>query len=187
MLLFAILGIGVVAVIAVFAPWGFYLGGTFHILPYWQGWGRLHSKTSGDYVLYVYFYPSPGGIHTVSTFVDGNGYICTPRHEFIRLNLVGTMRKHLHASTDGEAINIKVYHRPYFSTSPERRPRIELEGQWRNPDLVMDDDGSISHAFQPDGTVFLGNEANRPSKSEVIPITLHAGSYAQFKSACASR
>jgi hypothetical protein len=26
--------------IAVFQPWGFYLGGTFHLIPYWQGVGH---------------------------------------------------------------------------------------------------------------------------------------------------
>src|SRR5215470_1798603 len=44
----------VLAITAVFAPWGFYMGGKFHIIPYRQGWGRLPAP-SGDYVLYVGF------------------------------------------------------------------------------------------------------------------------------------
>jgi hypothetical protein len=45
------------AVIGVFAPWAFYLGGKFHILPYWRGWGKAHAK-SGDYLLYVQIQPT---------------------------------------------------------------------------------------------------------------------------------
>ena len=45
----------VLAIAAVFTPWAFYLGGNFHILPQWQGWGRTHSP-AGDYVVYV---PAP--------------------------------------------------------------------------------------------------------------------------------
>jgi hypothetical protein len=42
---FFVLGVVfVLALTAVFAPWGFYLGGNFHIVPYWQGWGRLRAK-----------------------------------------------------------------------------------------------------------------------------------------------
>jgi hypothetical protein len=58
-----ILVLGVVlitAITGVLYPWAFYLGGKFHILPYWQGWGELHAK-SGDYVLFVQMEPRPGG------------------------------------------------------------------------------------------------------------------------------
>ena len=49
----AALALGVVVVLAiyaVFAPWAFYMGGHFHMFPQWTGWGRLHSKTAGDYL-----------------------------------------------------------------------------------------------------------------------------------------
>src|SRR5574337_1587198 len=47
-------------ILAVFAPWGYFLGGSFHLIPMWQGWGKLHAK-SGDFVLLVYMYPSSPG------------------------------------------------------------------------------------------------------------------------------
>src|SRR5215470_15423917 len=50
----------IVLITAVFAPWGFYLGGSFHIIPYWQGWGTLPAK-SGKYLLFVRFEPTPNG------------------------------------------------------------------------------------------------------------------------------
>ena len=44
---FLALALGValmLAITAIFAPWGFYLGGQFHIIPYWQGFGALYAK-----------------------------------------------------------------------------------------------------------------------------------------------
>ena len=183
-LVFAFAGVVVLVTIAIFAPWGYYLGGKFHVIPDWEGFGRLHSKISGDYVVYVYFWPSSPGL--VSSFVTGIGYVCTPKGVKKRLNLVGTMQKHLHVSTNGEAIYIKVYNWQAFNINSEKRPRLEFEGHWQDPNIVMNDDGSISRAFQPDGSVWLGHEGNRPYRLEVIPITFTPGSYSEFESACQS-
>jgi hypothetical protein len=46
-------------VIAVIAPWGYFLGGHFHLLPGWQGLGRLHSATAGDYAAAAGFMATP--------------------------------------------------------------------------------------------------------------------------------
>jgi hypothetical protein len=179
-LLFVLLGIGYLLFIALVAPWGFYLGGKFHPIPYWQGSARLHSKLSGDYAVYLNIWPSTTG--RLSTFVTGTGSICTPRGERFQLKLIGTMRKHLSVSTNGEHIYIKIFN--WHIVSPEARPRIEFEGQWQNPNLVMNDDGSISRSFQPDGSVYLGHDPNHPYKQEVITVTFTQSSYSDFKSAC---
>jgi hypothetical protein len=48
----------ILALTGLFYPWAFYLGGKFHVIPYCQGWGKLHAK-SGGYVLFVRFEPTP--------------------------------------------------------------------------------------------------------------------------------
>ena len=109
--------------------------------------------------------------------LTGNAYGCTPRGENIRLRLGGGMRKHLNLSTDGEPISLYMYYRPWngaFVT--ERRPRLELRGNWRNPNLVMDDEGSITPVFQPDGTVYGGHDPTRSYSTNPIPIILGPGS-----------
>jgi hypothetical protein len=169
---------------AVFAPWGFFLGGKFHVIPYWQGWGRLHSKISGDYLLFVEFEPSPHGRY--GTYVTGRGYICTPRGEQLPLSIGGGMRRHLSLSTDGEAIHLWMHYRPWYATFyGDNRPLLRFDGKWRNPNLALNDDGVISYAFLPDGSVYRGNNPNRPYP-EKIDFTLWPGSYADFKSTCAS-
>ena len=183
-----VLVLGAVLVLAatgIFYPWAFYLGGKFHIVPGWQGWGTAHTQ-NGDYLLWLRFQPTPSGSKMyLDTNLTGNAYVCTPRGENIRLKLGGSMRKHLNLSTDGEAISFYMYYRPWngaFIT--ERRPRLELRGNWRDPNLVMDDQGSITRAFQPDGTVYRGHGPNRPYAKNSVPITLAQGPYSDFENAC---
>jgi hypothetical protein len=186
--LFAVLGAGYLIFIAIFMPWGYYLGGKFHIFPYWQGFGHLHSTISGgDYLFFVSFQPGTPG--QFNSYIKGNGYVCTPQRKIIRLTLIGQMRKHLGVSTEGESIYMKAYNYQGFSrffATPQRHPRIELKGKWQNPNIVMNDTGSISREFEPDGSVYTGNEPNRPYAREILPITLRPGSYADFKTACAA-
>jgi hypothetical protein len=175
----------ILAATGVFYPWAFYLGGKFHIVPGWQGWGRAHTQ-NGDYLLWLRFQPTPRGSKMyLDTNITGDAYVCTPRGENIRLKLGGGMRKHLNLSTDGEPISFYMYYRPWNGPFiAERRPRLELRGNWRNPNLVMDDKGSITRAFQADGTVYRGHAANHPYSTNPVPITFVQGPYSDFEKAC---
>lgn len=169
---------------AVFTPWGFFLGGSFHILPYWQGWGWLHSKRSGDYVLFVRMQPrSPTRLG--NAYLSGVAYLCTPRGERFRLSLSALMGNHLGRSTEGEAISLHLYNRPALSWNPDpdRRPRLDLRGRWEPPGLVLRDAGSIAEAFLADGRVNLGDW---PATRDTIPLTLAEGSSSGFDAACAA-
>lgn len=183
--------LGVVLVIALtgaFYPWAFYLGGKFHIIPYWQGWGRAHAK-SGDYFVWVQFEPSPRGSRMyLSTNLTGNAYVCTPRGERLHMHLGGGMRKHLHLSTNGEPVSLYMDYWPlgYGGFINDRRPYLEFRGRWQNPNLVMDDHGSIARNFQPDGTVYRGQGNNRSYMEEVVPITFVQGPRSEFDHACAA-
>ncbi len=173
---------------AVFYPWAFYLGGKFHIVPMWQGWGRLHGK-GGDYLVWVQFQPTPRGsrMYLVSN-LTGNAYLCTPRGERLPMHLGGGMRKHLNLNTDGESIGLYMNYWPlgYGGFISDRRPSIEFRGHWKNPTIVMDDHGSIANAFEPDGTVYRGHDPNRPYSTQGVPITFVAGSRSEFDRACAA-
>ena len=176
----------VIALTGVFYPWAFYLGGKFHIIPYWQGGGKLHAK-SGDYVLFVRFEPTPRGSRILpASNLRGVGYLCTPRGERFYMHLGGSMRAHLNPSTDGETIHLYMDNWPgfYGPFMAEHRPSIQLRGHWQNPTLLMDDTGSIFRAFLPDGTVYLGQDPNHPYNGEIVPVMLVNGPYSEFESAC---
>ena len=51
----------------------------------------------------------------------------------------------------------------------DRRPNMELLGQWKNPDLVLDDNGSIARNFTPDGSLYPPKSPAR-SNLEVLPV-----------------
>jgi len=186
LLLLVALGCGLVLVItAVFAPWGFYMGGSFHIIPYWQGWGTLSAK-SGKYLLFVRFEPTPNGSKVMPhPSVKGVGYLCSPRGEIFYMHLGGGMRRGIGTNTDGEKIGLYMdnWSRFFAGFTNDHRPSIELRGQWKNPNIVMDDHGSIFRSFNPDGSVDRGH-SNKPYPGDITPVTLAPGSYSDFEAAC---
>ena len=169
-------------------PWAFYLGGKFHIMPFWQGWGRMHSK-GGDYLVWVQFEPTPRGSKMyLETNLTGRAFVCTPRGERLPMHLGGGMRKHLNLSTDGEAIHLYMDYWPlgFGGFITDHRPSLQFRGHWQNPSLLMDDHGSVANAFEPDGTVYRGHSPNRPYSTEGVSITFVQGSSSEFDQACAA-
>jgi len=178
---FVLCGVALLVFTAVFRPWGFYLGGTFHLIPYWQGWGTMRSKAGEEYVVLVNMWPgSPTRLG--SAYLTGDGYVCTPKHERIRLRMTALMGRHLGRNTDGEAISVHMYSRPGpLSTNQARRPSIDFRGRWSGNSLVMTDVGSIDQAFLPDGSV---NRGHLPAARDSLPITISAGAMSGFEAAC---
>jgi hypothetical protein len=180
-------GAAVLAIDAVFAPWAFFLGGRFHPLAFWQGFGRLHSPQVGDYAVFVRMWPTPGGHGYAS--VTGSAFVCTARGERYPLRLAGGfLDKRIWVKTDGERMQLSMYRRGFWSGffSTERRPRLDLHGSWHDPDLVMDDHGTFASAFLPDGSLYLGPPRGQPQRGAPTPITLRDASYAEFDAACRS-
>lgn len=180
-------GLGYLGLMALFTPWGFYLGGNFHINPQWQGLGRFHSSRGGDYVLYLSFGPKFGGNRYAkfpSSSLSGTAYLCSPRHERFRLRVGGDMRAHLPTMTDGEAVSLYMNHHPIWNYTADPTPRISIRGHWQNPNLAADDHGSIWNAFEPDGRLYKGHDPNRPYAKEIIPITFTPATFSDFEAAC---
>jgi len=177
-----VVGIGIPALLT---PWGFFMGGRFHVVPMWQGLGRMHSnRAGGDYVLFIWFYPSIRK-GTGITHVAGNGELCTPRGEKFFLGVGGDFEKNLRLDTNGKKASFYMYNRSVTSQfSGKDAPHLELRGKWNNPDLVMDDHGSIARAFEPDATLYAGHSPSRPYMAEVVPVTMQEGSRADFEAAC---
>jgi hypothetical protein len=177
---FALCGAAVLVAVAVFAPWAYYLGGTFH-LPYWQGWGTMKSKTGGEYVVYMTMYPgSPTRLG--SAYMSGDGYICTPRHERFRLKMNALMRRGLGRNTEGEAISIHMYNWGVSRmVNPVRRPSVDFRGRWTGNTIVGTDGGSIDQAFLADGSL---NRGRLLAARDPLPITINAGTISGFDTEC---
>jgi len=169
-------------VMAIVAPWGFYMGGHFHIIPQWTGWGQMHSKVAGDYAVLVTFSPKTGrGLGL--THVSGNAVICTPRGEQYKLRLaVDFQNPH---GTDLQGKTAHLYASNYSTFSGSTAPSLDFRGKWSNPDLELNDGGSLNRAFDPGGAL-VTNRHMRPYMQEVVPLTLHEGRRADFDAACAA-
>jgi hypothetical protein len=179
----AVIGLGIPALLA---PWSFFLGGHFHALPVWYGWGRLQAH-SGNYVIYVQLEPSFRGSRMYRhSLIDGTARLCSPRGEEFPLKLSGDMRPGVSTNLEGEKINFTANYWPPgtggFITN--RAPRFAVRGVWHSTDIVGDDDGSISNSFNADGSVYREHVAGRPYRAEVVPVTIHEGDYSGFKAAC---
>lgn len=167
-------------------PWAFFMGGNFHPLGYWHGYGRMHSRTAGDYFLFLQIYPN---MHNRGAIIPGNpikgdAYLCTPKGERFYLTMGGGMPWGYYVNTLGKPIHL------YMSRpSPilaDTRPSLKFSGQWGQGELSADDHKSLSMAFLPDGTLRPKGSRVLPEQTEDIQVTLREGSYSEFKVACAA-
>ncbi len=185
--LLVLLGIGYLVIIGVFAPWTYYLGGNFHLLPMWQGWGTIQSP-SGNFELYV-FLSQPEASRVGISYMSGTAQLCTPRGEqfgYLRV-IMSFNNRNFGLDSNNQPLSMHIYNYGFSSQfNADHRPTFDLYGAWQGPNLILQDHGSFSSAFQSDGAAYLGPQANQPPMGENLSITLVPGSPAQFKAACQS-
>jgi hypothetical protein len=145
----------------------------------------VHSNTAGgDYVIRISIYPKTAR-HVGYTHVRGSAWLCTPRGESFYMNLSGDFQKDLRLNTDGKTATFSMYNYGIKSKfTADHRPRLALQGKWKNPDLVLDDQGSIARNFAADGSLYPPKSPARPNTAEVLPVTLREGSNSDFEAAC---
>lgn len=183
----------VLAIDAIINPWSFYMGGRFHPIPVWAAWGKIHSASGHDYALYIWFGPYPYSGNRRSTHysgvprVVGTGILCTPRGERYNLHASGYLERHMGSSTDGKHMSLYLSRRPWYFGWVGRwdeRPALELHGVWHNPDLVLDDGGSLDRAFNADATLRSGPGPEWKPGQQGAQLTLHEGTKSEFETAC---
>lgn len=159
------------------------MGGQFHLNPKWAGWGRMHSNISGDYAIYITISPSFGRGHSF-TDIAGKGAICTQRGDKYRLSMAGSFQEG--SGVDLQGRTAIIYPHNYNpKLTGHNDPSLEFRGRWNNPDLVLDDQGSINQAFDAGGGLAKKNIAHSVIK-ERVSLTLHEGSRTDFDAACAA-
>jgi hypothetical protein len=172
--LLLVLGVGgVVIVESIIGPWIYTVGGRHRWLPLWEGVGDV-AGPGGSYRLYVWFSPSSAGQRILpETSVRGSATLCTPRGERFNLRLRGGAHGRQWLHVDGP-FSLEVWRRKALGriTGPTTvaPPRLHFDGRWDGPNLVMDDTGSFSHAFKPDGTL-NENAGTWHPKMGAVPIT----------------
>ena len=165
-----VVGLAIAALgIAAFMPWAYFLGGTFHLVPGWSGTGIAHAR-SGDFRIYVNLEPSgPGRLSGPN--MSGTCLVIDPRGEKFMLKAYGVYpQKWYGTDSNGRIVHLQFHKRPGL-LNDSGRPRFDLDGIWRNPNLVTTDRGSLSSAFGPDGRARLGT-THLPAASETLSVVL---------------
>jgi hypothetical protein len=167
----------VYAVAGITAPWSFHIGGVPTPFLYWSGTGTLHTK-SGTYPLYVLLYPAAHFSHLrldglrPTGGVQGTASLCSSQGVIQPLKVSGTMYNGW-SSTDDSLITVRLLERKYFDVG-QRQGYFDLYGRWRGQQLVLDDRGAWSTAYQSG------------LKIEHASVTLGRAGYSDFEAACES-
>src|SRR5262249_31911985 len=105
--------------------------------------------------------------------------------EKFNLTLGGTFGKPPGMDLDGQRAGFYMHNQSVVrrTLGKDLQPELELRGKWENPDLVLDDGGSIQRNFDHDGKLYP-DAKNRRYLGEVSPVTLHEGSKSDFEAAC---
>jgi hypothetical protein len=188
LLAFLVLGsVTYLLILAVFAPWSFFLGGNFHLIPGWQGWGTLHAR-SGNFTLYVLL-SRPQETKQGYPYISGIAELCTPRGErFTFMKATAYFHnKGFGLNSDKQPVTLSIYNYGLFgrfNIDMDYRPEFDLYGSWHNPNLVLEDHGSLARAFLPDGQAYLGSKNKQPPAGDNLSLTLAPGNYWDFDAAC---
>jgi hypothetical protein len=123
-------------------------------------------------------------LHHHRADITGKGALCTQRGDNYRLSMAGSFQEGSGANLQGRTATL--YPHNYFRKNMGHyAPSLEFRGKWNNPDLVLDDQGSINQAFDPDGSLAKTRRAPSPMQ-EIVPLTLHEGTRSDFDAACAA-
>jgi hypothetical protein len=133
-LILGVVGFAYVSAPELWAPWVYFTGGSFHVVPWWSGTGSF-AGPDGKYQLYLYLSPMNTGSHpTLRTALDGDGHLCTPSGERLVLHVEGDMDKHLPSNTLGRSIEISSFARSkpgsFSAMQAPGSPYVRLTGVW---------------------------------------------------------
>ena len=154
LLMLALILVGVGLLYAVLTPWAFFMGGNFHPLGYWEGWGLMKSKTAGDYVLFVRLSPTVYGHQMFPAWdLKGNAYLCTPKGERFTLRLGGDMPRTFSVNSMGPPIHLWMDNwRATLPVGANTDPIIRVAGPLAPSDGIGAARHGLPCAFQLAGT-----------------------------------
>jgi hypothetical protein len=178
------------AINATLYPYAFTLGGHFHPLPYWSGWGRTHVESAGgDYLLFIGVGPwSNRYARYPGSSLRGRAWVCTPKGEMLMMYLGGGMDRIWRGPTVGKSVGLYMNYWPALSGNfrTDHRPSLKFQGHWADRSMQLDDEKTISRAFLSDGTVFRSQPGAHPGGNEIATIDVREGSWSDFKAACSA-
>ena len=148
----------------VLAPWNYYTGGHFHVLPWWDGAGRFSAPASGgDYSMFFTISPSLSQYRNWD--LQGTAFLCTPRGERIAFEMGGDLPRGIHKDLNGVPIRMRLITiRTVTALNGKMDPYLDLDGTFDRSRLIIHDNGAINRAFHPDGSLRSDAEVGAPNE-----------------------
>ncbi len=167
-------------IVAMFAPWAFYIGGRPTPSTSWEGYGKLHSSTGADYGLYLnlsYYH-----LKRSSQNLSGGALLCTPQGKTLQYGIDGRIYG-VWLYTEGKQTKLALEK----MKSDQINATFDLYGEWQNGKLVLTDRGSMGKPFHADGSLDpKGRYSREPLKNESANVTVSYGSKFDFDELCAN-
>jgi len=141
------------------------------------------AAAGGNYYLWVSFTPTTPGYR--KSPLKGTAVLCPPKGERFRFRFGGSMpRSH---GTDLRGVPIHLYLTNWSLSSEftgDRRPQLDLYGSFGESQLILEDRGSLTRAFRPDGTLHGPGDPKRQWLQESVHVILQEDSSLKFSPTC---
>ena len=164
------------------APWNYYTGGHFHVLPWWQGSARFTAPASGgDYMMFFTISPSLSQYRAWD--LNGTAFLCTPRGERIAFSVGGELPKGTYKELNGVPIRMRLVSlRTQMAINGKMDAYLDLVGTFDHTKLVVNDNGSFNRAFAADGS--FHSSSTMGSGSQNLTFTLQEIALSATMPAC---
>jgi hypothetical protein len=168
LLLVVLCGFVVMAVMGITNPWIFNVGGHIRFLPFWEGIADFEGP-GGTYRIFVYFQPSNASSHVLpSTSISGSGWVCAPHGHAYAVKIGGGAHEVVWRDMNDKAFTLYLYKRS-LGSSQHLPPKLQFNGRWVGPNLVMEDKGTVGASFLADGS--LNPRPGAPGPAQRITFT----------------
>lgn len=170
-----------------FVPFSFRLGDHWTPLGRWEAVGKLRDSAGFDYGLYTQFGPNVDIDYRTDSFVSpccnltGKAQVCTAGGARFRFDMDGRISgAWLH--TDGSKVSMRLTEPGH----PKLPRHFELMGDWRGPNLVLDDQKSMFMNFLAGGNLTPARSYASPVPERHAQVTLASGNLSDFERMCAN-
>jgi hypothetical protein len=174
-----ILLLAIFLIVVVGHPWALRMGGRWTPAMVWHGYGKMHSTTGADYLVWMNIGPMAMASRSSGKRENfqGTAIVCTPQGAVVTMDVTGRVDAWLDA--DGKPM------RMFVTTRRGVQPVLSfrLSGAWKGPELVLEDKGSLADSFRADGSAKGYLQGPRAPK-ENAQVTIRYGKQSEFEGMC---
>jgi len=167
----------IVLITVVGYPWALHMGGRWTPAMVWHGFGKMHSSTGADYLVWMNIGPMAMASRKSGKRdnFQGTAMVCTPQGTALTMDVFGKMSGWLHADEVKMLVTTRRGVRPVLT--------FRLSGYWKGSYLLLEDNGSLADSFRADGSPKGFAQGSR-APAESAQVGLQYGKQSEFEALC---